>query len=120
MRDFALTTWLLSFVRLLLGRLRQWQAIELPARIVCRIADGRRTYSQPAARWMFPHEWVSMDHVLSDGRYGRALCRPANFDNTNHLLHAARRLAGYLAGWPRPCPVLVARTVRLGPVSPCA
>jgi hypothetical protein len=70
-------------------------------------------HPERAVRWAVPHQWMSMDYVLTESPSEFVYCGRGVFERVNHPLRSVFRLARLLAGGFEPCPALAA-TVSLG------
>jgi hypothetical protein len=95
---------LLVFLRYLLGKLPGAATEGKPA-----FSFGETTFREmllsahsirAAQLWVAPHQWMSMDYVLSEGPPGSALQGRGAFSRANHFLPFVFSLARRLACWP--------------------
>jgi hypothetical protein len=108
-REFAAMTFLLAVLRFFLGLL-PWKhvaggVVAVIERAIYCLAQADRRRMRPA----LPHQWTSMDYVLTGSHRVWAAGRRGAFERANHPLLYAIWIARRLAGLPEACPAVVAR-----------
>jgi hypothetical protein len=99
LREFATTMFLLVFLRYVLGMLPRTRA-------VAKGASAHREMVHPSCPMyagfltVAPHEWMSMDHVLTESFPGFAYVGRGTFERANHPLRSVFRFARRLAWGP--------------------
>ena len=113
LREFATTMYLLVVLRFLLGLLPSVAALQWD-KVLAGSASGRTCPKRSGARAALPHEWTSMDYVLTESPPGLVYCVAGTFEKANHPLHSVFRLARRLAGISEPYPALAAAVCLAG------
>ena len=112
LREFAATMFLLVFLRYLLGLLPGTRAAAPGASAYSEIAYREMVYPSCPIRAgflsMVPHEWMSMDYVLTESFPGVSFAGRGTFERANHPLRSVFRFARRLVWANEPYLVLAA------------
>jgi hypothetical protein len=101
LREIATTMFLLVCLQFLLGILSRTTALCRRLRAICKAASQPLPKSRASGRRAVPHEWISMDYVLTESFHATRCRGRGPFESPTHPLGSILRFVRRLAGVPQ-------------------